>query len=222
MEHLLFLFLWSIHSFLWHLACHQWNLLTLHHPTRPQVSISGSAVLWLWLCWSILPWLWDPADRLRPSGIRRGSATVWVPGQSGSQHPGPCADILHNKAKSWNEAQSILHCKLVFAMGPFPYISWLTFVARLNKETTIGFKIKLIFLSWNGKKNYIASQIVQYFYQIYPISVKVPYRYFSKMPLHLNVTLFTHRGMQRYIEKYVVTLDCDGKYTVTVLIVTAC
>ena len=43
----------------------------------------------------------------------------------------------------------------------------------------------------------------------------VPYRYFAKIPLHLNVTLFTHRDMQRYIEKYavtsIVTLNCNGK-----------
>ena len=35
------------------------------------------------------------------------------------------------------------------------------------------------------------------------------------MPLHLNVTLFTHRNMQRYIEKYavtsIVTLNRNGK-----------
>ena len=77
-------------------------------------------------------------------------------------------------------------------------------------------------------------RIEVYFYRIYLISVTVPYRtaskrYFSKTPLHLNVTLFTHRNMQRYIEKYavtsIVTLNCNGKYTVTptvtVIIVTA-
>ena len=42
-----------------------------------------------------------------------------------------------------------------------------------------------------------------------------PKRYFSKMPLHLNVTLSTRRNMQRYIEKYavasIVTLNYTGK-----------
>ncbi len=38
----------------------------------------------------------------------------------------------------------------------------------------------------------------------------VPYRivpkgYFSKKPVHLNMTFFTHRDIQRYIEKYAVT-----------------
>ena len=43
-----------------------------------------------------------------------------------------------------------------------------------------------------------------------------PYRHFSKIPVLLKVTFFTHRCMQRYIEKYtvtsIVTLDCNGKY----------
>jgi hypothetical protein len=61
---------------------------------------------------------------------------------------------------------------------------------------------------------------IQYFYRIYPTSVTVPHRtapkrYFSKMPLHLNVTFLTHRNMQRYIEKYAVTsivaLNFNGK-----------
>ena len=60
--------------------------------------------------------------------------------------------------------------------------------------------------------------LIQYFYRIYPISV-APERYFSKIPFHLNVTLFTHRDMQRNIEKYavksIVTLNFNGKYTVT-------
>ena len=42
-----------------------------------------------------------------------------------------------------------------------------------------------------------------------------PKRQFSKIPLHLNVTFFTHRDMQRYIEKFairsIVALNCNGK-----------
>ncbi len=80
-------------------------------------------------------------------------------------------------------------------------------------------------------ENLLTKIIIQYFYRIYPTSVTVPHRtapkrYFSKMPLHLNVTFLTHRNMQRYIEKYavtsIVTLNCSGKYNVTVIIVTAC
>ena len=51
---------------------------------------------------------------------------------------------------------------------------------------------------------------------LYHDTVFLPYRYFAKIPLHLNVTLFTHRDMQRYIEKYavtsIVTLNCIRKY----------
>ena len=64
-------------------------------------------------------------------------------------------------------------------------------------------------------------------------TVPVPKRYLSKIPLHLNVTLFTHRDAffyPRYIEKYavtsIVTLNFNGKYTVTtivtVVVVTKC
>ena len=72
--------------------------------------------------------------------------------------------------------------------------------------------------------------VIQYFYRIYPTSVTVPYRtvqygmvrngtvtkrYFSKIPLHLNVKFLTHHDMQHYIEKYTVTsivaLNCKGK-----------
>ena len=42
-----------------------------------------------------------------------------------------------------------------------------------------------------------------------------PKRYFSKTPLHLNVTFLTHRNMKRYIGKYAVTSigtsNCNGK-----------
>jgi hypothetical protein len=44
----------------------------------------------------------------------------------------------------------------------------------------------------------------------------VPYRYFAKIPLNLNVTFFIHRDQPRYIEKYavisIVTINCTGKY----------
>ena len=57
-----------------------------------------------------------------------------------------------------------------------------------------------------------------------------PKRCFSKIPIHLKVTLFTYRDTKRNIEKYaattIVALNCNRKYTVTptftVIIVTAC
>ena len=77
---------------------------------------------------------------------------------------------------------------------------------------------------------FFSKQKIQYFYRIYPTSVTVPNRHFSKIPVLLKVTFFVHRCMQRYIEKYtvtsIVTLNSHGKYivtpNVTVLIVTAC
>ena len=62
-----------------------------------------------------------------------------------------------------------------------------------------------------------------YKFDIHPTSVTVPYRtvpnrHFSKIPVLLKVKFFAHRCMQRYIEKYavtsIVTLNCNGKYTV--------
>ena len=86
-------------------------------------------------------------------------------------------------------------------------------MSKISRGSKISNVTKLIISVKKNHQNLVP--IIQYFYRIYLISATVPYRYFAKIPLHLNVTLFTHRDMQRYIEKYavtsIVTLNCNGK-----------
>ena len=78
---------------------------------------------------------------------------------------------------------------------------------------------------------------IQYFYRIYPISVTVPYRtilYVTVFKKNTIVTLFVTLFVTFTVTFYpvtrtvtpIVTLNCNGKYTVTptvtVIIVTAC
>ena len=58
------------------------------------------------------------------------------------------------------------------------------------------------------------TQILTSLYSISTVFIPSPwqyrivlYRYFAKIPLHLNVTLFTHRDMQRCIEKYAAYIN---------------
>ncbi len=69
------------------------------------------------------------------------------------------------------------------------------------------------------------SYIIQYFYRIYPTSAPhrtAPHRtqtLICKNAVTFKRDVLTHRTMQRYIEKYavisIVTLNCNGEYTVT-------
>ena len=147
--------------------------------------------------------------------------------------------MLNQDAHNWQAPKK--HVRLLFAHidifneSSLELDCWVWQVSSYDGNKMVYFDyiiIRNLFSCYFGNFNYWVEfwENIQYFYWIYPTSVTVPYRtalycMWSYLKKNTIVRLFvtftvTFYPVTRTVTS-IVTLNCNGKYTVTVIIVTA-